>query len=289
MAFELYQLEELVILKKEGTISRAAERFGVSQPAFSRSMRLLEKEFAIPIFHRTSNTISLNETGQFAALEAEKIVDAANRLLFDVRQFDRRKRTIFVGSEAPAPLWAVVSMLSEKNAEKAISGELAERKELVDGLKGGSYSSIITTTPVAEDGYSSLHLGEENLLFLLPATHPLASESVLSFSDLDGENMLLLENIGVWKGLPEKVMPKSRFFVQEDNDAFYEFVEKSTLPSFTSDLVEDVVEGKRSVKIKDKEAHMDYYITAESRLSASLSYLVKNFSREFARHKYIPK
>ena len=50
---ELYQLEELAALAEYGSISKAAESVGVSQPAMSRSMKLLETDIGVPIFQRT--------------------------------------------------------------------------------------------------------------------------------------------------------------------------------------------------------------------------------------------
>ena len=67
---ELYQLEELLALGKHGTISKAAEAIGVSQPAMSRALRLLENDIGVPIFHRTNNTIELTEAGKLAVAYA---------------------------------------------------------------------------------------------------------------------------------------------------------------------------------------------------------------------------
>ena len=70
---ELYQLEELAALAEYGSISKAAESVGVSQPAMSRSMKLLEEDIGVSIFQRTSNTIELNDTGRLAASLAIEI------------------------------------------------------------------------------------------------------------------------------------------------------------------------------------------------------------------------
>ena len=109
---ELYQLEELAALAEYGSISKAAESVGVSQPAMSRSMKLLEEDIGVSIFQRTSNTIELNDTGRLAASLAIEITSNVKKAMEEIRDFDRRKRIILVGSEAPAPLWSVVSMLS---------------------------------------------------------------------------------------------------------------------------------------------------------------------------------
>ncbi len=277
---ELYQLKELVALGEYGTISKAAESVGVSQPAMSRSMRMLEDELGVPIFRRTSNTICLNGTGKLAVKLARSITDSIDKAVEEIREADRKQRTILVGSEAPAPLWSVVSMLSAVGSEKTIAGEMKSRRVLEEGLRLGTYRYIITDGPTEIDGFSSVRLGEENLMFMLPASHPLADRRTLSFKDLDGENMLLYENIGFWRTLPERKMPSSRFLLQSDREAFRELVLRSNIPSFTTDLVINNLDGKVAVPISDKEAHVVFYISAHSRELPMLSYLAKHFKGE---------
>lgn len=275
---ELYQLEELVAFADHGTISKASEAVGVSQPAMSRSMRLLEEEFGVPIFNRTSNSIELNDTGKKAVEYARAIVESVEKAKESVRSYDRSLKTILVGSEAPAPLWTVLSMLSSTYYDKTIAGEMKDRSGLVSGLRNGTYRFIITTDAVRLPGFSTVFLGEERLSFILPSDHPLASRSTLSFKDLDGENMLLLEHIGFWRDLPEKMMPHSKFFIQDDNTAFNELVRKSSLPSFASNLAGENLEGKVKIPISDKEATVEFYVTGRNADHGILTTMVRRFS-----------
>ncbi len=282
---ELYQLKELAALGKYGSISKAAEAVGVSQPAMSRSMKLLEEELGVPIFQRTSNTITLNDTGMVAVSLAGELTSKLDSAIEEIRDYDRRKKIILVGSEAPAPLWSVVSMLSDIEREKTIAGEMKSRKILEDGLRSGTYRYIITTEPIKAGGLSTMRLGEENLMFVLPLNHRYAGSKTLSFKDLDGENMLLYENIGFWRGLPEKKMPSTKFIVQSDREAFEELVMKSTIPSFGTDLLHIPLEGKVSVPISDEEAHVTFYISARTGEMQRLSYLTRHFTTEFRRNR----
>lgn len=278
---ELYQLEELAALAEYGSISKAAESVGVSQPAMSRSMKLLEEDIGVSIFHRTSNAIELNDTGRLAAALAVEITGGVRKAIEEIRDFDRRKRTLLVGSVAPAPLWSVVSMLSSMENEKTIAGEMKEERILVDGLKAGTYGFVITGKPIILEGFKTLKLGEENLMFLLSSSHPLASSKALSFKDLNGENMLMYENIGSWKGLPERMMPDSKFLIQSDREALEELVRRSEIPSFTTNLLYIDIEGKTPVPISDEEAHVVFYITARTKDYSILSYLTKHFKAQF--------
>ena len=127
---EFYQLEELAAFARCGTISKAAELSGVSQPAMSRAMKLLEEDLGVDIFRRTSNTIELNETGQLACQWAERITRMADSAKEEIRAFDRRQRTILDGSAAPAPMRSAVSVLSALETEKTVAGEHGRRRQL---------------------------------------------------------------------------------------------------------------------------------------------------------------
>ena len=54
------QLEQLISIAEEGTLSKAAERLHLSQPAISRSMQRLENDLGVTLFDRQKNKIALN-------------------------------------------------------------------------------------------------------------------------------------------------------------------------------------------------------------------------------------
>ena len=102
---ELYQLVQLLAVAECGTISGAAERLHLSQPALSRSMQKLEDHLQVTLFDRQKNKITLNPNGELAVEQARRVVRQAQDLVEQVRAFDRSQRTISIGSCAPAPLW----------------------------------------------------------------------------------------------------------------------------------------------------------------------------------------
>ena len=75
--FELSQLQQLIAVAEEGTLSAAAEKLHISQPALSRSMQKLEEHFDAPLFSRTKNRMTLNDTGICAVQGARRVVEAA--------------------------------------------------------------------------------------------------------------------------------------------------------------------------------------------------------------------
>jgi LysR family transcriptional regulator, hypochlorite-specific transcription factor HypT len=56
---ELRWLEDIMVLLEEGNMSKAAERRGVTQPAFSRRVRLFEEWLGATLLERKANSIEL--------------------------------------------------------------------------------------------------------------------------------------------------------------------------------------------------------------------------------------
>ena len=51
---DIYLLEQLVAVKNNKTLIKAADQLGISQPALSKSMKKLEDLLQIDLFNRTN-------------------------------------------------------------------------------------------------------------------------------------------------------------------------------------------------------------------------------------------
>ena len=273
---ELYDLEKLVTFRNEGTLVAASEKLLISQPALSRSMRKLEDEIGVELFTRSKNRMELNENGILAAELAEKLLGEADSLVARVRQLDRSRHTLSVGSCAPEPLWELVATLGSAYPGMTISSEMAEPEALISGMQDGTYSLVILTSPPELNGVEVIPFGVEKLCFLLPMNHPLAGERELHLADLNGETMLLRPNLGFWTKTLES-LPDTHFLVQQEDYAFGELLRASSLPAFTTDRVQrryGATEGRIAIPITDPRTSVDYLVayrsTEKKHLTAAL-------------------
>lgn len=105
-------------------------------------------------------------------------------------------------------------------------------KTLYAGLLDNTYQYIIL--PYIPDTTDKLHVEkimEEHLYFNLPKKHPLAHCKTLSLSDINGQNMIVMPDIGFWKDIIDEKMPDSRFLMQTDKTSFEDLLEASVLPA----------------------------------------------------------
>lgn len=258
-------LEQFVTFYKTGTLRETAEKLHISQPTLTRNMQKLESGFGVSLFHRTRNSIALNETGLLAAEDAEMLLKQTENMLQRAREFDRKNRTIALGACTPVYVPELIHRITALCPTAAISSEIKEIPQLLEGVKNGTYHFVLLPFCPEDDNLSCRKWGEEHLSFLLPKRHRYARRKSLSVSEMNGENMLLFQDIGFWHDLVAEKMPDSHFLVQTERYSFKELIENSTMPAFTTDYSYDATAAsfstpdRVSVPITDPEFNVSYY------------------------------
>ena len=256
---EIHLFEQLVAFASCGTLSSAAEQLHISQPALSRSMQRLEEELGVKLFDRQKSRLSLNKNGELAVRYARSLLMQENSMIEQIREFDRKRRTISVGSCTPILIPDFVSLLSSLYEGMTISTEVTGDPGLAEHLKQNKYHLALLHEKPDEDIYYSLPVEREHLYVSLPPVHPLADADGLYLKDLDGQTFLLYSQIGFWDGLCRQKMPTARFLLQQDYNVLGELVENSAFPAFTTDYVmkRSRQESDRiAVPILDEEANV---------------------------------
>lgn len=76
-----HHLRYFWMVAKKGSISRAAEEIGVSQPSISAQIQLLEDNLGTELFQRVGRKLVLTEAGQLALTYADEIFSAGRELV----------------------------------------------------------------------------------------------------------------------------------------------------------------------------------------------------------------
>lgn len=127
--FSYQQLYSFLQTAKAGSLTRAAGRLSVSQPALSLQLRQLEKSLGEKLYRRTRRGIELTEEGRVAMEHGERIFAEGDALLDSLR---RRKKA------APPALRLGVS--------RGLLGQ--EALDIIAGLRGaGAGIDLRTAAP----------------------------------------------------------------------------------------------------------------------------------------------
>ena len=220
---EFNQLKHLVAIAKNKTISKAAEELLISQPGLTRSMQRLEEDLGLSLFNRKRNKIELNDNGLLAVEFAKKLLDGREEMIKELTKHNQNYLSF--ASCAPAPLWGIEYTFQTNTNSQFESFLIQDEQTLINGLENGDYSLIVLTHPLDNKNYICQEFLNESLYLSVPPAHPLAPFKEISFSDLDGQSVLLLPNF------------KSNITIQRDNEE----------------------DNRILIPITDKEAHVNYY------------------------------
>lgn len=267
---DLAVLEQFVAFYHAGTLAEAAERLHISQPTLTRGMQKLEAEFGVPLFCRTKNRIALNEAGSLAAMDAEMLLRQYENMLYRARELDRRSRTIYVGACAPVPVTGVVQRLTALFSGAAITSELKGIPDLETGLAENRYQLVILPHAPEDKGLCAVPLGKEQIFFCLHKSHRFAERKSIRTAEMNGENMLLFQDIGFWYDLTVQKMPDSRFLMQTERYNFTELAENSVLSFFATEAGEYARPHPDRVKIpiEDPEFTVTYHLVCKKEYHA---------------------
>ena len=259
---EFNQLEHLIAIEKAGTLSKAAESLHISQPGLTRSIQRLEDDLGMPLFEHKKNKLILNENGLLALQYAKKIISARQEMITEMERFANKYKKIKINSLAPAPLWGCTYLLKYQHLYQQVEkGLYSNENELIQELKSNNTDFIILTHPL--DDYLSYPLFEEQLYLSVPPAHPLALYDSITFQDIDGQSILLLNQIGFWNEICRNNIPHSHLLYQDDPTILHELTNQSSLPNFKSNITvqnDDQKKTRKYLPITSKEAFVEYYL-----------------------------
>ncbi|MFJ8387701.1 LysR family transcriptional regulator [Streptomyces sp. NPDC094438] len=175
---DLTALDLLLSVIELGSLGRAAEAHGISQPSASSRIRYLEKLVGVPVLERTTLGSRPTAAGTLIAEWARTVVDAAHQLDAGIGALrERRDSQLHVAASQTVaeylfPQWLVALRTSTPAAAVALeSGNSAEVARAV--LDGRAEIGFIES-PRAPKGLQSQAVAKDRLVVVVAPAHPWA-------------------------------------------------------------------------------------------------------------------
>lgn len=193
-------LHSFCVVAREGSVTAAARKLGLSQPAVSRHLRLLEEERGAPLYVRRGQGIALTPAGR-----------ALLPYACSVSQALLRAREALAGRAAPGRTHVHIGLSHHLTtlltgpllrAAKSYNDEgyllqlhLLEgyTPELVRGLREGSLevAYVLGSVEEAAPGCNAQQVSEEPVALMVRDDDPLSREESLPISALAGETLVV--------------------------------------------------------------------------------------------------
>jgi LysR family hydrogen peroxide-inducible transcriptional activator len=190
-------LQYFVKLAELKHFSKAAAACFVSQPTLSTQIAKLEDELGVSLVERAPRQVMLTPIGEDIAHRARHILRDIEHMKDAARRSrDPEKGSIKLGifpTLAPYLLPHVIPAIRRQYPELRL--QLAEEKteEIMNMLDQGRLDAGLLALPIDEHGMEMEILFEEPFVTAMPASHPLTDKEVICLKDLEGEELLLLE------------------------------------------------------------------------------------------------
>ncbi|MGP1906544.1 LysR family transcriptional regulator [Metabacillus sp. JX24] len=191
----LNAMRQFVTVVQAGSVTGAAKELHISQPAISMQIRNLEKELGHTLFKARGRGIELTEAGEFIFQQAVKLFMAEEEAERKIEQY-RRGITgnirIFATNFAASylmPGW--IARYKRLYPEAGIQLFSGNTKSAIDKLMKNEidFAVIASHSPLPDEA-DIVHLLDDELLFIVPCHHPLASKRA-EFEDLIEEDFIL--------------------------------------------------------------------------------------------------
>lgn len=197
---EFHQLRYFVAAAEDLSMSRAAERVHVSQPALSRQIALLEDELGVPLFDRIRKRIHLTEAGRFFLAKAKQLLCDAELSAQQVReQFGGVRKTLrlgFIGPFLDDLVAPAVREFQQRHPNAKVSlFDLPPRAQL-DRLRQHELDAAIlgNLDDHEYDLFTVKRLSRHRMAVVLPDDHPLAGKKPLKLAALKNDDWVSLSN-----------------------------------------------------------------------------------------------
>jgi LysR family transcriptional regulator, carnitine catabolism transcriptional activator len=194
-------LRAFTTLAAEGQFRKAAEKFNVSQSAFSQMIARLEDQVGAHLVARDSRNVSLTREGELLLPLAEQMQADADLLVRRLRDHAQHRRGNLAISALPtlAMEWLPAVMAKFREASPGTRVRLFDFPQLDRSwqmLRARQVDLVVYPTLGHSDEFESTALFDESYFLVCPPDHPLLTRKRLWLKDLKDQPYISFQPSG---------------------------------------------------------------------------------------------
>jgi len=215
---ELRQVQLFLAAAEEGSITAAARKMNLTQPALSRQIKALEEELDAELFTRGAHSVALTAAGRVLVEEGRKLIERAERVVKAVRAESAGEplRIGYAPSLAGPLLGLALERFSQVHPRVRVQLHDCSSAEMRDGLAQGRFD-VVVTVPWEGDGGAVqwTAIRRHPMRLAVPMSHAFAGREKVKLSELNGQRLLLFSR----NDYPEYWQSVARLFRDHGIDA----------------------------------------------------------------------
>jgi DNA-binding transcriptional LysR family regulator len=202
MAVDQKQLERFVDVVESGSLSRTSRRLNTSQPALSKSLRLLEEQLGVRLLERGPRGVRLTKFGDAFYRRARNITGEIRRAHEDIEHIKGSTAGMVSLGVTPGPgiLDQVIPQAIARVARKRPALKFRVRSgtlsELLTEIHRGDLDLLFTVLDERIEGgkFKTQLVFEDHFVLVVGERHPLLIRETITLHDLAHFRWVLLED-----------------------------------------------------------------------------------------------
>ncbi len=194
---ELAALDLLRSVVELGSLSRAAEAHGITQPSASSRIRTLERQLGLTVLDRSPTGSLPTPDGQLVASWADDILRSADSLARGVAALQAEQHGLlriaasYTIAEYLLPPW--LDRFLTDRSDDSISLDVTNSDAVVDRVEAGTVDLGFIESPQAPASMATQIVGTDELIVVVSSRHAWARESSISVDTLCATPLVLRE------------------------------------------------------------------------------------------------
>ncbi len=193
----LRQFEYLVALGEHLSFRKAADSCQVTQPGLSAQIKQLEETLGVALFERDRRKVLPTPAGEKILAAARDVLASVDDIVSTSASFGEpltgELRLGVIPTIAPYLLPRVVAAARDRFPELRLLLTEDTTHNLVEAATAGRLDLLLLSLEADLGNLETLLLGRDRFFVAVPPGHPYAKRAALSLDDLEGQDILLLD------------------------------------------------------------------------------------------------
>ncbi len=188
-------LKTFLEVARQKSFSRAAEKLLVTQPSISAQIRSLESSLGYRLLERGGGKVTLTAAGRVFEPFAEESLSRLNHILLTIGDLERSPRgSLSISANDSTALYVLPSFLGRfkrQYSRVSLNVVRAERMKSIESVLNREVDFGVVSLPVKDPRLHVELIHKDELVLVVPARHPLASETVVPLEKVARYSLLV--------------------------------------------------------------------------------------------------
>ncbi|TGK85133.1 LysR family transcriptional regulator [Leptospira bourretii] len=213
---EFRQIVYFLEIADSGTFQKAATRLGLTQPALSKQIFLLEKELGVAVLERGGRSVRLTHEGERFYQYSVRMKELWEEIQIGFTKEKELKGNFSISAGGTVSAWILPQTLKEiliKRPGLSLSVREGDAKETKDAVLKGEVDLGILTGPISEPNLNILEFLSDKIFPVAAKDHPIFLKKKIKIEDLKKQSFVFFHpGSALRKAVEKKIKSFSKEF-----------------------------------------------------------------------------